>query len=227
MQDWVVVADKCNALVSGETTISSASMSDFPCQMLRVLRSTFDLRVNFQELEVERSFVVQRIAAVSARIRSALERCERLSIDEVRVVEQILEDRQEQVNRLIIQTQQASNATTPVRIREPRAEDATSHESCVAKLRSIMAELEEGKNGINLLAPTIRDATSVTTSIRSTDNFNQETEAWDELSAVLDATLRLMSAVICFVSHALEVLTSTEEAPSKFMKRCIFFVDEA
>lgn len=214
MQDWVVVADKCNALVSGEVAISSASMPDCSCQMLRVLRSTFDLRVSFQELEVERSFVVQRIAAVSARIRCALERFESLSSDEVRVVEQILEDRQEQVNRLIIQTQQASNATNPLRIRDSRAENTTSHgESCVAKLHSIMTELEEGKNGIDLLAPTIRDATSVTTSTRSTDSFNQETEAWNELSAVLDTTLRLMSAVICFVSHALEVLTSTDEAP--------------
>ena len=201
-------------IVSGVSAVSSSSSYHSCCSparvldcrshMLSVLRSTFDLRVSFQELEGERIVVVQRIAAVSAQIRTTHARFECLRGDGAMFAEQVLEERQEHLNRLIIQTQQASNTTAIVRSRQVRTDDVTGSrtpESCVARLQSLLTELEGRKHSVDVLMQKVEDAASR----RLAGNDSEETDAWRELSAVLDATHRLISIVIHFVSHAIEV----------------------
>jgi hypothetical protein len=216
-----------SALLEAKSSAPSVMLTG-DSDMLSVLRSTFDLRAGFQELEAERMVVVQRIGGVSAQIRSALARAEYLSCDEAVLM---LEEKEEQLNRLIILTQQAVNATNisrPSSGRSP-ADDMAAYQCCAKRLQSLVMELEEGKDvAADALVPKIRAKVSRETQSRQTEGTEegteqvcgdissaerpvppsvlQEEDARREVTMAFDSTLRLISLVRHFASHALQVL---------------------
>lgn len=157
--------------------------------LLSLLGSTHELRMSFFALEKERMMVVQRIAVVSAQIRAAVARATGLNHnpDASRFAERVLEERQEQVNRLIIQTQQVANAINA---------------SNSFTLKSLIPQLEEEEDAIRGLMPQIQETTQ---QWRLVDLTAEETDTWREVAAVFEAGLGLVTCVLQFASDAVQV----------------------
>ena len=159
--------------------------------LLALLGSTHELRLNLIDLERERMQVVQRIAAVSAQIRAAIARATSLKPDEASFAERMLEDRQEQVNRLIIQMQQVANAVS--------ARWSQNSRTCLLHL---ISQLEEEKDAIHTIIPQIQETAQ---QWPLADLSAEETDTWREIAAVFEAALGLVTGVLRFAAHAVQV----------------------
>ena len=190
--------------VGGESTDvnGSSQESNEPNEFTVLLGRTFELRASFEDLEVERKILVHNITAASALVRAALSHVPRLKGEEADFAELVLEERQEQVNRLIIRTEMcttlATDKSSSVDSSPPQRRSSTL--ACpITRLQNLIAELKEEEQGIHVLYPQLSEI------IQGRELTTEELDTWVEIRAVLEACTRLISVLSRLSSHTLQV----------------------
>jgi hypothetical protein len=146
------------------------------------------LRTSFFNLEAERICLLHRIAAVQALMRDALAH---VSISEMKgnaadFAELILE-RQEQVDRLIIRTQICSASFVIGEV------DENKHH------KTQMAELKEEHECVCTAVMQLHD-------MREAGGLSEkESKMYNDISEVCDAASKIVTAIEVFLSHTIEV----------------------
>ena len=165
-----------------------------------LLSSTYALRANLQDLESERILVVQRIASVSGLVRSALDHASTFQGRHANLAEATLEERQEQLNGLIIQTQLCSTLLS-ARMEDNSLNKRAASVSCpTARLHSLIMHFEEEQEAISATNPERQDIA------QQTDLTEKESNMFQQLCAVCDAISRLISLLIHLAAHTIKVL---------------------
>jgi hypothetical protein len=172
------------------------------------LGGTHELRSSFLELDRWRcEVIVPRIAVVSAQIRTSTLRAAGLRDSEAgrALAERLLEDRQECVNRLIIQTQQVANGIH-TRCSSAPSVDHGRHLSLGSSSDSLdylSAQLKEEADNIRALVLQIQETAQ---QWPLADLSADEIETWQGIARIFDDALRLVDLVIRFAADAVQVL---------------------
>jgi hypothetical protein len=186
-------ADVTDAVEGGITSESS------------LLNSTYELRTSLQDLETERILVVQRITGVQTLLRGAMPRALSVKGEAADVVVLVIEERQEQVSRLIVKTQLCSSlvldkqpstdnssAVTP----SPKRFDTAL---CVeSRLSGLSSELEEERE---IVLGAVLQLKSI---IHQASETLEEKTLWHDLSALCDTFMALIGVIIHLVSHSIK-----------------------